>query len=582
MYSFIRPNQYVVLRLQSDALKVVLLAPNTNIPLGKYGSFPANQIIGRPFYLTFEILDRPDEIKDGHVLRIVPATELHTESLITEGSEEVDGMIEDTDLTEDGDVPIRSHPETGDDTPCQKLTLAEIETLKKQATGAGKEIIAKLLESHTALGQKTAFSLAKYTLRKRKKFLRRFTVLPMDVSLLTEWILEEKDAPRILELRDELVGLIGCWGNVHHCGRTTMEEAVDSKPNGRYLIVDDTGGFVVAAMAERMGLLFPDEEDDNVQADPDGQLSSSPREDGPAMDEDEYNPASQVEPPPNGKEPTRRRLRLKPMSASENTLTLIHAHPQPNLSMLKYFSFNPDRPTNAHPLHTHLKSLSWLQLVDPSADSIYANEPPSVPDSVLSSWKPGKRSMYFRKRNRWQRVRGVVDETRAGGFDGLIVASLMEPTTILKHTVPLLAGSASVVVYSPTIDPLVELVDFYSTARRTAYIATKREWEEQQSHQSPVEARASQAERELLFPVDPTLLLGPSLQTSRVRPWQVLPGRTHPLMTGRGGAEGYVFHATRVLPSSDRITARGNSTRKRRKINETDTGPGTGTSTPVG
>jgi tRNA (adenine58-N1)-methyltransferase non-catalytic subunit len=139
-----------------------------------------------------------------------------------------------------------------------------------------------------------------------------------------------------------------------------------------------------------------------------------------------------------------------------------------------------------------------------------------------------------------------------------------------------------VVVYSPTIDPLVELVDFYSTARRTAYIATKREWEEQQSHQSPVEARASQTERESLFPVDPTLLLGPSLQTSRVRPWQVLPGRTHPLMTGRGGAEGYVFHATRVLPSSDRITARGNSTRKRRKINETDTGPGTGTSTPVG
>ena len=362
-----------------------------------------------------------------------------------------------------------------------------------------------------------------------------------------------------------------------------MEEAVDSKPNGRYLIIDDTGGFVVAAMAERMGLLFLDEDDDNAQADPDGQPSSSAREDEPPMDEDEFDP-SQVEPPPDEKEPTRRRLRPKPMSASTNTLTLIHAHPQPNLSMLKYFSFNPDRPQNGHPLHAHLKTLSWLQLVEPDADSIYANEPPPVPDSVLSSWKPGKRSMYFRKRNRWQRVRGVVDETRAGGFDGLIVASLMEPATILKYAVPLLAGSASVVVYSPTIDSLVELVDCYSTARRTAYIAMKRE-REQESHQSPDDGQASQAERESLFPVDPTLLLGPSLQTSRVRPWQVLPGRTHPLMTGRGGAEGYVFHATRVLPSSGRITARGNATRKRRKVgitNETDTGPGTGTSTPPG
>jgi hypothetical protein len=29
------------------------------------------------------------------------------------------------------------------------------------------------------------------------------------------------------------------------------------KPHGRYAIVDETGGLVVAAMAERMGILYP-------------------------------------------------------------------------------------------------------------------------------------------------------------------------------------------------------------------------------------------------------------------------------------------------------------------------------------
>jgi tRNA (adenine-N(1)-)-methyltransferase non-catalytic subunit len=59
------------------------------------------------------------------------------------------------------------------------------------------------------------------------------------------------------------------------------------------------------------------------------------------------------------------------------------------------------------------------------------------------------------------------------------------------------------------------------------------------------------------FPVNPTLLLAPMLQTARARSWQVLPGRTHPLMTSRGGAEGFLFTATRVLPVEGKVEARG-------------------------
>lgn len=511
--------------------------------LGKYGSFPANQIIGRPFYLTFEILDAGGE-QGGGRLRIIPAAELHAESLIAEGSGEADGEGDEPDIN-GGDaeqLPVRTNRETVDDASTQKMTLEEIEELKKGSNDAGRDIIAKLLESHSALDQKTAFSLAKYTLRKRRKYMKRFTVLPMDVSLLTNFMLEEKDAPRIMELRDELVGLIGCWGNVHHGGNTSVADSLASKPNGRYLVVDETGGLIVAAMAERMGLLYPHDGEDEA-----GESEAEGGEGEGKGDSDEKT------------------NRPGQMSASGNTITLLHAHTQPNLSLLKYFGYDQDSPDESHPLFKHLKTISWTQLVAPEIDSIYSQEPPILSDETLAAYKANKRGTYYRKRSRWQRVQNVVHETRAGEYDGLLVATLMEPASVLKHTVPLLSGSASVAVYSPTIEPLTELVDLYSTQRRTTYINQKKELVDSATIADP-EAKPDLSELEREFIVDPSLLLAPTLETARVRPWQVLPGRTHPIMSGRGGAEGYVFHAIRTFPTQKSIQAAGNPSRKRRKV----------------
>jgi tRNA (adenine58-N1)-methyltransferase non-catalytic subunit len=126
----------------------------------------------------------------------------------------------------------------------------------------------------------------------------------------------------------------------------------------------------------------------------------------------------------------------------------------------------------------------------------------------------------------------------------------MDPSTILPHVIPLVRGGGHVVVYSPTTEPLVQLMDLYSRERRAAYI----------QHLSRAET-PDPAE----FPVDPRLLLAPSLQTSRVREWQVLPGRTHPLMTGKGGSEGYIFTARKVIPLDGEVEARGNFTGRKRK-----------------
>lgn len=511
------------------------LTENRIVSLGKYGSFASNQIIGRPYHLTFEILDAPES--DGYQLRVVSATELHAETLIEEAEADAEG-----DEVDSGEgTPMRTNQNTVDDATTQKLTLQEIEELKKVASGAGKDIVAKLMESHSALDQKTAFSLAKYTLRKRKKYIRRFTVLPMDVGVLANHMLEQRDAGKTMEMRDEHIGLLGCLGNVHHGGESSADVIPSVKPNGRYFVVDETGGLVVAAMAERMGILYPRDEEDSDAEEPESVT--------------ERNLEGQGNPPSN------KRKRPRPMSASGNTITVIHAYSQPNLSLLKYFGFDTNSPDESHPLYTHLKTVSWLQLLNPSVDPIVGAEPPTIPAEELANLKPSKRTAYFFKRNRWERMKSVTEEARDGDFDGLVMATLLEPASVLKHLIPRLAGSAPVAVYSPTIEPLAELLDLYSTARRTAFINKKREIESLKNSKQEVDLASLNEE----FELDPTILLPPSLQTLRVRAWQVLPGRTHPLMMSRGGAEGYLFHGVRVIPTAANIQAAGTFP-KRRKL----------------
>lgn len=544
-----------------------------NVSLGKFGAFQTSQIIGRPYHTTFEILDKP--ASDGHGLRAISAAELHAEFLIAEsinaGDANDSGNSESTTdsasaLTGELEEVMRTNQFTVDTTDSQKLSYQDIEELKKNVGGSGKEIIAKLLESHTALDQKTVFSLAKYTLRKQQKYLKRFTVIPVDVPTLTNYLLHEKETAKTMELRDEALALAGCWANVHASGLDGIQDAA-GQFRGRWLVVDETGGLLTAAMAERMGTLYPEEEEDD---DEEEEVQEEAEQANPDIKPD--NEALKIEEQPTEQPPQatteakpRQHRNRKPiaMSANSNTLTVIHPQSQPNLSLLKYFSYDATDSDHTHPLHTHLKTLTWLQLLDPNSDSTYT-EPEVLPDSILATSKPSKRSNYFRKRRRWERVKSVVDEVRGGGYDGLIVASPMNAVSILRHTVPLLSGGAQVVVYSPGIEPITELADAYSTARRAAYLnLTPAEIE---SVSAAWSSPASSTEHQD-FPLDPTLLLAPMVQTARARQSQVLPGRTHPMMTGRGGAEGYLFHATRVLPvMGERVSARGVGGGKRRKI----------------
>ena len=457
-----------------------------------------------------------------------------------DGASNVSGKdgVEYDIVAPDGKVLMRTNQGIIDDPNSQVMTMEDIEVLKAEDTSSGRELVAKILQSHSALDKKTAFALAKYTLRKTKKYMRRFTVLPLDVPLLAHWMLMEKDPMKIMELRPEALALMGSWSNVHFVPPQVLEDSSElqiESHGGRWLTVDETSGLLVAAMAEKMGILHSrDINKEKVLHKPEAVDGAHVESSQP----DDLAGNSTSRKPDHGDSANLPHF---------NTMHLLHANAQPNVSLLKYFGFNPSNPDSTHPLAHHLKTLSWLQLLAPDEDASYV-EPDIVSMADLQIWKSTKRGNYYRKRRRWQRIRSIVDETRAGGFDGLVVASYMELPTILHHLVPLLKGGAQVMVYSPTLEPLAQLADYYSTARRSNFAN-----EVSDVNELPTED----------FPVNPTLLLAPTVQTVRAQSWQVLPGRTHPLMMGRGGAEGYIFSATRVLPAEGKVEARGRFHRRK-------------------
>ncbi|KAJ4152889.1 hypothetical protein LMH87_009409 [Akanthomyces muscarius] len=573
----VQPNAWVALKLPNGNVKILQITPNTTVSLGKYGSFPSNLLLERPYHITYEVQDK----REGETfsrLRVVPGTELNADALIDTTAEdeaanatpdaepanqESDDINEamiaaavgeelalvDEEVAEGGVVTRK----TFDEQARQTLTTEEIEELKRKGAGAGKEIVAKLLLRHTAIDQKTAYSLAKYKLLKEKKYVRRFTVLPLDVAMMAQWMLEDKDASKILEMRQESLALVGCWADVHFGGRPV--EGVTTPHGGRWLAVDDTGGLLVAAMAERMGILYRDEDEPKQE---DDQTEEAPTEE-PTAEE-----ANGAEDTVSTTRPSRKRPHKDDLSlhyALTNSITLIHANSQPNLSLLRYFGFDASDPSPHepyHPLFTNLLPISWLQTLSPQDDPTYAEQPDEVPLEELMAWKTNRRGNYHRKRRRWARTQQIVDGTRAGGFSGLAVASTMEPISILRNALPLLAGGSPVAIYSPTMEPLAQLADCFSIGRRGAWVASPPPEAEGKSLAELVYWEGSTE-----FPINPTLMVGVAVQTSRAKRWQVLPGRTHPMMMGKGGAEGYLLTGWRAIPAEGRISARGKFQKRR-------------------
>ncbi|KAF9431609.1 tRNA (adenine(58)-N(1))-methyltransferase non-catalytic subunit trm6 [Entomortierella beljakovae] len=208
----INAGEHVFIKMPSDNVKCIVLKPNTTISLGKFGSFKANDIIGRAWGNTYEIYDKDNKTRIYHLDEI--------------------NEVEETE---------NNNREIVDDSSSQKLSLDEIKALKSEGLKGeltGEEIVKKIKESHTAFDKKTAYSQAKYLQKKGKKFNRIFTPIKPTTYSVNEYFYIKNPA-KIRDIRMDTLSQLLSYSNVH--------------AGCKLLVVDDTQGMVVSALAERMG-----------------------------------------------------------------------------------------------------------------------------------------------------------------------------------------------------------------------------------------------------------------------------------------------------------------------------------------
>ncbi|KAI9484075.1 MAG: Gcd10p family-domain-containing protein [Benjaminiella poitrasii] len=209
----IQARQFVIIEMPSGNSKIVNLKPNTMISLGKFGNFHSDNLIGKPFGLSYEILGKQGEIRPvGHVSK--------------------NTNVEETDANNQTIV---------DDNAVQKLSHEEVLKLKEMGLRGEldtEEIIKKMVDSHAEFSKKTEYSKAKYIERKKKKFMKVFTPVRPTLSTVTDYFFT-KNSEKIKHLRIDTLSILLSMANVH--------------ANSKLLVVDDTQGLIVASCLERMG-----------------------------------------------------------------------------------------------------------------------------------------------------------------------------------------------------------------------------------------------------------------------------------------------------------------------------------------
>ncbi len=224
-FKTITANSYCLIRLPSEASKIVHLKPGSQINIGKFGIFNADCIIGHAYGDTFEIIDEDNLITvPGGVYSNATDKEENEEDI---PEFEVGSSTDNKQIFDVG-------------SQIQGLSMEEIEGLKKATADSkdgGRSIIEKVIQSHKAFDKKTIYSQQKYLRRKQQKFLRRFRCDYLGSTQLVEYFLY-KDPAKILEISVESLGLMMNLANI--------------QPGGRYLVLDDTTGLIVYSMMERM------------------------------------------------------------------------------------------------------------------------------------------------------------------------------------------------------------------------------------------------------------------------------------------------------------------------------------------
>ncbi|KAI9595402.1 adenine(58)-N(1)-methyltransferase non-catalytic subunit TRM6 [Syncephalis fuscata] len=208
----IQESAYTFIRMPSGNTKVLRLQRGHTVSLGKFGSFLADDIIGKPFGLSYEVIGKRQ-------LRVIHQ--------LDQDEAAYDSDANNKDIIQDG--------------TSQQLTHTDIERMKREGLEGkldAETLIQKVAENNQSFEKKTEYSKAKYIRRKRQKFSKVFTPIRPTLHAVCDHFFT-KNPMKIMDIRLDTLSQLLTFGNVF--------------AGTRMLVVDDAQGMLVSAVLDRMG-----------------------------------------------------------------------------------------------------------------------------------------------------------------------------------------------------------------------------------------------------------------------------------------------------------------------------------------
>ncbi len=207
----------------------------------------------------------------------------------------------------------------------------------------------------------------------------------------------------------------------------------------------------------------------------------------------------------------------------QGEVMLLHEGEHPNLNYTTMLDLPAER------VDKMVKTLDLLQALIPDEED-YSQSFQPVDEDGNKVQTDGSR----RRASRREQLKLRQADFQAGNFDALILCTSLDVTTLLPHLIPAIALSGSLVIYSRFKEALL-----------------------------PVHAYLNALPSKQVIHID--------IQDIRLRGYQVLPGRTHPLMTGRSGG-GYLLTGIRVAPAEGVEAFGFDGGRRKRERSREDSG----------
>lgn len=203
----------------------------------------------------------------------------------------------------------------------------------------------------------------------------------------------------------------------------------------------------------------------------------------------------------------------------EGSVLVIHENEHANLNVMKHSNLSEEETQRT------IKTASWLLFIEPETQRI---EWQPFSQEEIDQLPAAKKTKYYRRQKRANEINATLDLIENGNFDGFISVSTLSMPSLLPYVLERVGGSRTVAIYNQFKENLLDTQHFLQVDKR---------------------------------------ILAPSIIESRVRPYQTIPGRMHPVMTMRGYG-GYVLWGTRVFPAEN-IQAIGRGLSKKKNVERT-------------